>query len=173
MGANFTATTTINDYIWDRFLIPEKFSSPPLFLSEFTGEIHSHETKMRAKYLEHIERVRKLVPPEKLLIWNVKEGWEPLCKFLGRPVPEVPIPHENKTGDLAFNAKYTYGNKFTQVPKNLGTLRTLLGLNDGTEEEFVRSITKSPTYRIYCLSGIKSSLVDIGRLLTVKLSIKT
>ena len=115
MGSNFTATTTINDYIWDRFLIPEKFSNPPLFLSEFTGEIHSHETKMRAKYLEHIEKVRKLVPPERLLIWNVKEGWEPLCKFLGRPVPDLPIPHENKTGDLAFNAKYTYGNKFTQV----------------------------------------------------------
>lgn len=32
------------------------------------------------------------------------EGWEPLCKFLGFPVPDEPFPHKNKGGDLAHNA---------------------------------------------------------------------
>ena len=26
-------------------------------------------------------------PPERLLVYDVAEGWEPLCRFLGRPVP--------------------------------------------------------------------------------------
>lgn len=37
------------------------------------------------------------VPPEKLLVFEVKQGWEPLCKFLGKPVPDQPFPHVNDT----------------------------------------------------------------------------
>ena len=40
-----------------------------------------------------------MVPPERLLIWNIKDGWEPLCNFLDKPIPPKPIPHENKSGD--------------------------------------------------------------------------
>jgi len=39
--------------------------------------------------------VRGLVPPERLLEWSVQDGWEPLCKFLDKPVPEGPFPHVN------------------------------------------------------------------------------
>ena len=43
--------------------------------------------------------------PERLLIWDVKEGWDPLCKFLGKPIPDSPIPHDNKTGDTGVISK--------------------------------------------------------------------
>jgi hypothetical protein len=46
-------------------------------------------------YLEHIEKIKALVPPEKLLVFNVKEGWAPLCEFLDLPVPETPFPRVN------------------------------------------------------------------------------
>ena len=50
----------------------------------------------QAVFNEHIEEVKQAVPPEKLLIYNVKEGWEPLCAFLGVPVPvDTPFPHLN------------------------------------------------------------------------------
>lgn len=40
--------------------------------------------------------IRGLVPKERLLEWSVEDGWEPLCKFLGKPVPEnEPFPHAN------------------------------------------------------------------------------
>jgi hypothetical protein len=44
----------------------------------------------------HNEEVRRIVPPERLLVYDVKEGWQPLCAFLGVPVPEgKPFPHLN------------------------------------------------------------------------------
>ena len=45
-----------------------------------------------------VEEVKRTVPKEKLLVFSVKEGWEPLCKFLNVPVPEEPFP---KTNDSA------------------------------------------------------------------------
>jgi hypothetical protein len=44
----------------------------------------------------HNEEVKRTIPPERLLVWEVGEGWEPLCEFLGVPVPAEPLPHENE-----------------------------------------------------------------------------
>ena len=41
---------------------------------------------MKQRYLSHIIYVKSVVPEDKLLIWNIKDGWEPLCKFLEVPV---------------------------------------------------------------------------------------
>ena len=46
-------------------------------------------------YNDWVEDVKKTVPKERLLIFSVKEGWEPLCKFLDVPVPEEPFPRTN------------------------------------------------------------------------------
>jgi hypothetical protein len=45
----------------------------------------------------HNEEVMRVVPPERLLVYDVKEGWEPLCRFLGVPVPKESFPHLNDT----------------------------------------------------------------------------
>ncbi len=39
--------------------------------------------------------VIRSVPAERLLIYQVSEGWGPLCRFLGKPVPEVSFPRAN------------------------------------------------------------------------------
>ncbi|KAK3637544.1 hypothetical protein LTR56_013547 [Elasticomyces elasticus] len=39
-------------------------------------------------YNEHIELIQRLVSEERLLVFNVREGWEPFCKFLDVEVPE-------------------------------------------------------------------------------------
>lgn len=46
-------------------------------------------------YLDHINEVRQLVPSENLLMFNVSDGWGPLCKFLGQNVPDEPFPRSN------------------------------------------------------------------------------
>ena len=56
----------------------------------------------------HNEEVRRVVPPERLLVYEVKEGWGPLCAFLGVPVPEgKPFPHLNDAEE--FRAKILRG----------------------------------------------------------------
>lgn len=42
-----------------------------------------------------VDEVKRSVPEEKLLIFNVKEGWEPLCTFLNLPIPAGPFPNTN------------------------------------------------------------------------------
>ncbi|MFI5941660.1 sulfotransferase family protein [Streptomyces uncialis] len=49
-------------------------------------------------FQEHTERVRVEIAPGRLLEYQVAQGWEPLCEFLGVPVPDDPFPHENDRG---------------------------------------------------------------------------
>jgi len=45
---------------------------------------------------QHNEQVKQVVPPQKLLIFQVQDGWEPLCRFLQVPVPAgLSFPHVN------------------------------------------------------------------------------
>lgn len=46
------------------------------------------------------EAVRQRVPPERLLVFDVREGWEPLCDFLGVEVPDRPFPHLNEAREM-------------------------------------------------------------------------
>lgn len=41
------------------------------------------------------QEVQATIPADRLLVWSVSEGWEPLCEFLGVPVPETDFPHLN------------------------------------------------------------------------------
>ena len=45
----------------------------------------------------HVAEVKAYVPADRLLVFDVREGWAPLCKFLDRPVPDIPFPNVNDT----------------------------------------------------------------------------
>lgn len=45
----------------------------------------------------HNEEVKRRVPEERLLVYEIKEGWRPLCDFLGVEEPDKPFPHLNDT----------------------------------------------------------------------------
>jgi len=61
---------------------------------------------------------QKTVPPERLLVWNLKDGWEPLCTFLNKPVPSEPVPRENTTGDMKYMEKFFYESKIYKKMMN-------------------------------------------------------
>ena len=46
------------------------------------------------------EEARRAVPSERLLVFQAKDGWEPLCAFLGVPVPAVAFPRVNDTAEF-------------------------------------------------------------------------
>jgi len=46
------------------------------------------------------EEVVETIAPERLLVFHPKDGWEPLCAFLGVPVPDCPFPRVNSRDEL-------------------------------------------------------------------------
>ncbi len=48
----------------------------------------------------HTEAVKAAIPANRLLIFEVKDGWGPLCAFLGVPEPAEPFPRTNSRGDF-------------------------------------------------------------------------
>jgi hypothetical protein len=48
-----------------------------------------------AVYQKNIADVQAAFPPERLLTYELGSGWEPLCRFLGKPVPDVRYPQSN------------------------------------------------------------------------------
>ena len=53
------------------------------------------------------EELKRSIKKENLLVFNVKEGWGPLCKFLGVPEPKQPFPNLNSKE--FFQKKYVEG----------------------------------------------------------------
>jgi hypothetical protein len=48
----------------------------------------------------HNAEVQRRVPGDRLLVYDVKAGWEPLCEFLGVDVPDEPFPRTNDTAEM-------------------------------------------------------------------------
>jgi len=44
---------------------------------------------------KHMEEVMKFVPPERLLVYEVAQGWKPMCEFLGVEEPDEPFLRRN------------------------------------------------------------------------------
>jgi len=66
----------------------------PLWPAILDGTYEDHDAAVR-RYERHNAEVVSTVPGERLLVYGVEEGWEPLCAFLDLPVPDVPFPHLN------------------------------------------------------------------------------
>ena len=49
---------------------------------------------------DHLEHVAAW-PPDRLLEWRASDGWEPICRALGSPVPDEPFPHLNTREEYA------------------------------------------------------------------------
>ncbi|WP_375204687.1 sulfotransferase family protein [Hyphococcus sp.] len=70
----------------------------------FDHKIHDRDTLIRV-FKEHEAAVKAAIAPERLLVFEAKEGWAPLCAFLDVAVPDEPYPRVNSKEELqAFNA---------------------------------------------------------------------
>ena len=54
----------------------------------------------RQAYLDHNALVKETIPKEQLLEFSLGQEWEPLCRFLDVPVPEIVYPHKNTTDNF-------------------------------------------------------------------------
>jgi Sulfotransferase domain len=65
----------------------------------FDGRFEDRAYAMEV-FERHNEAVRQRVPPERLLVLDVREGWAPLCDFLGVKVPDEPFPRLNDAREM-------------------------------------------------------------------------
>lgn len=71
----------INDLIWN---------------GTFNGRFLEKDYALEV-FHNHNEDVKRKVPADHLLVYEISQGWEPLCEFLGVAVPDTPMPHLNDT----------------------------------------------------------------------------
>ena len=75
-----------------------------LFRTRFTPDFGDRDVAI-AEYERHCDDVRREVPAGRLIEWQPRDGWEPICSRLGLPVPETPFPHENSGEDFGENVE--------------------------------------------------------------------
>lgn len=75
------------------------------------GDAVDQEAVIRV-FEKRIEEVKATIAPERLLVFDVHQGWGPLCAFLGQPTPEIPFPHVNDRETLKQAAEaFLAGNR--------------------------------------------------------------
>jgi hypothetical protein len=75
------------------------------FFQSFIRDMRTHDrAAMIDVFLRNTEAVKATIAPDRLLVYEVKEGWEPLCRFLGVPVPDEPFPSENSREEFIARA---------------------------------------------------------------------
>jgi hypothetical protein len=69
-------------------------------LERFTGKGQwDDRATLLASYERHHDEARKTIAPHRLLEWRATEGWAPICRALGVPVPDLPFPWVNRRED--------------------------------------------------------------------------
>jgi hypothetical protein len=69
-----------------------KLQEKHIWQGRFEGRFEDRDFAIQ-NFNQYIEEVKSYVPKENLLVFNVKDGWGPLCDYLNVPVPDKPFPH--------------------------------------------------------------------------------
>jgi predicted naringenin-chalcone synthase len=135
----------------------------PIWDSVFEGRFAEREHAIEL-YRRHNEEVMSTVPRERLLVYEVAQGWEPLSEFLGVRAPKAPFPHLNRAKSLREEAQGP------QLSRSETLRRT--GSTYASQPARARQYPGVPTARIAGLTVADSpttfSQDDVLRLLDLK-----
>jgi len=79
-----------------------------IILDNTFGGLAGNREHAIAVFEAHNKHVVETVPPERLLIYRVTDGWAPLCDFLDCPVPDEAFPNKNSRDE--FNVQFGANN---------------------------------------------------------------
>jgi hypothetical protein len=65
----------------------------------FDHRMRDHD-RLIAEFNRHNDEVRRAISADRLLVYEIAEGWAPLCAFLGVDVPDGPMPKANTTEEF-------------------------------------------------------------------------
>lgn len=103
VGSSWDALWFSRPFIWWKPMAQLASSPLATLLKEFERAGDTRDG-LEEYYFHHIQRIQEIVPADRLLVFNAKQGWEPLCQFLDQPVPTadtqeskpIPFPHSNE-----------------------------------------------------------------------------
>jgi hypothetical protein len=70
-----------------------------IWQGDFQGRFEDKEW-VRGMYYDRIETIKREVPSDRLVYWELGDGWEPLADALGVDVPDAPFPHLHDTNEF-------------------------------------------------------------------------
>ena len=82
------------------------------FFNMVIGEFgdHLHDRAFMTDYFKrHTEEVMATVPKDRLIVFEAAQGWDPLCEFLGVPVPDAPFPQHNSRAEFQARTAAAHG----------------------------------------------------------------
>ncbi len=115
---------------WLEWLAPpfarlKKMTVDSIWKGVFSGRFEAREHALQV-YRDHIARVKATTRHDQLLVFEVKDGWEPLCNFLNVPVPENDYPHLNDAAQIRRMIHAFHAVGWLLLAGLLGGLGTLL-----------------------------------------------
>lgn len=75
-----------------------------MILEQVFSDRYWDKTHAIKVYRNHVKAVNKLVPANRLLHYQVTDGWSPLCAFLGVTEPDDPFPRRNDRASFLASA---------------------------------------------------------------------
>lgn len=81
---------------------PDSIGTRIIANGTFSGRLDDDDHAITV-FEQHIAEVQQTIEPDRLLVYQLGDGWAPLCEFLQVPVPDEPFPRTNSTND--FNAR--------------------------------------------------------------------
>lgn len=113
------------DIFW-AWHVCERFLWPLLFRATDGSLSTAIRKNGKWVYREHCDMTRGLVAKERILEWSVEDGWEPVCSFLGKDVPDEEFPNTNNVAGFAQREKQAMDIWFGACFKNLGIAAAIL-----------------------------------------------
>ncbi|OAX81408.1 hypothetical protein ACJ72_04253 [Emergomyces africanus] len=136
IAANYTWPALFMRYFLEYFLTarPATLMNKLDFAMLNASDRAGLERNAQDTYRKHYDKIRRLVPKERLLEYKLGSGWQPLCEFLGKevPGPEVEFPFLNESAEFAKFIKRVqaeilwkglrsmFGSSFVMIPLVLG-----------------------------------------------------
>ena len=74
-----------------------------VMLGEHFGAAYDDEQAAKAAYQNHVDKVSNSYEDGRVLCFDVRDGWGPLCEFLGKPVPGGDFPRSNNSEEFWVN----------------------------------------------------------------------
>ncbi|MCJ1475763.1 hypothetical protein MMC13_004427 [Lambiella insularis] len=89
---------------------------------------YSDAKGIKESYVNFHEEVRQIVPEDKRLEYHLGDGWEPLCKFLGKDVPKGPFPFINESAEFSERVGLIEKQAMTRILNKAVPIAGLIGV---------------------------------------------